>query len=756
MMLLTTVHARGYEVFNLIKEKLNSLQQDCADSQFDQMLNEMNECHQGLETEGSSQMPLSENSLRPSLMEVPEETNTSPISIGPLRSKSLQNLSETNVKEPLVRADSAPGSLWNPAKDPTWASPSAHFDEMKRYLPKKVETLLRHRRSISQIQANPPASTRHERSRSDGSETIMATMPSRIKVCGKRKRRPWLGDLPIFRNHAPQQREQRLFEVKPFCPGFDFVSHRYGGSTNLHQVLCEKRIQGCRKFLDVANSLRGCHHEPMTTNPPASTRHERSRSDGSETIMATMPSRIKVCGKRKRRPWLGDLPILRNHTPQQHEQWLFEVKPFCPCFDIVSHRYGGSTNLHQVLCEKRIQGCRRRVFEWIKCFKESREETADKERSGRLSTSTTPEKSGQGVGTAVVASKHPDVQIPIVVHDDDPGSLIAYVLTSKDYETQLQELNVAASVLKEGTSSSQLVQSPNQSGAGSVGPSPECKQQHIEVQASDPTLRIYCKIYFAEHFRRLRALVLPQGEERFIRSLASCIPWAARGGKSGLKFRKTKDDRFVLKEMSKLEIQSFLEFGPHYLNYIYKACTQQMPTVLGKIMGVYRIGYKNSVNNTSHRADVLVMENLFYGRCISQKFDLKGSVRNRLVSPNTSRQDPGEIVLLDENLLKMLTLAINNDARFLCEQSVMDYSLLVGVDDLNKELVVGIIDYIRTFTWDKKLEMVVKSSGILGGHGKLPTVVSPEIYQARFCEAMDKYFLYVPDRWFTLGKDLAH
>lgn len=26
-------------------------------------------------------------------------------------------------------------------------------------------------------------------------------------------------------------------------------------------------------------------------------------------------------------------------------------------------------------------------------------------------------------------------------------------------------------------------------------------------------------------------------------------------------------------------------------------------------------------------------------------------------------------------------------------------------------------DYIRTFTWDKKLEMVVKSTGILGGQG---------------------------------------
>jgi 1-phosphatidylinositol-3-phosphate 5-kinase len=29
----------------------------------------------------------------------------------------------------------------------------------------------------------------------------------------------------------------------------------------------------------------------------------------------------------------------------------------------------------------------------------------------------------------------------------------------------------------------------------------------------------------------------------------------------------------------------------------------------------------------------------------------------------------------------------------------MDYSLVVGVDSEKQELVVGIVDYIRTFTW---------------------------------------------------------
>jgi hypothetical protein len=38
-------------------------------------------------------------------------------------------------------------------------------------------------------------------------------------------------------------------------------------------------------------------------------------------------------------------------------------------------------------------------------------------------------------------------------------------------------------------------------------------------------------------------------------------------------------------------------------------------------------------------------------------------------------------------------------ALFLANLNVMDYSLVVGVDSENKELVVGVVDYIRPFTW---------------------------------------------------------
>jgi len=48
------------------------------------------------------------------------------------------------------------------------------------------------------------------------------------------------------------------------------------------------------------------------------------------------------------------------------------------------------------------------------------------------------------------------------------------------------------------------------------------------------------------------------------------------------------------------------------------------------------------------------------------------------------------------------------------------------------------------YTWDKQLETWVKSSGILGGAGKVPTIISPKQYMKRFRIAMMVYFTLVP------------
>lgn len=76
---------------------------------------------------------------------------------------------------------------------------------------------------------------------------------------------------------------------------------------------------------------------------------------------------------------------------------------------------------------------------------------------------------------------------------------------------------------------------------------------------------------------------------------------------------------------------------------------------------------------------------------------------------------------------------------------VMDYSLLVGVDVEKKELVCGIIDYVRQYTWDKQLENWVKSFVV--PKNQLPTIISPKEYKKRFRKFIDTHFFSVPDDW---------
>ncbi|XP_028969394.2 1-phosphatidylinositol 3-phosphate 5-kinase isoform X5 [Esox lucius] len=385
-------------------------------------------------------------------------------------------------------------------------------------------------------------------------------------------------------------------------------------------------------------------------------------------------------------------------------------------------------------------------------------------------------------------------RVPIAVCEREPSSIIAFALSCKEYKTALDELS-KVTVKTGGEDTPQTISSgesraknspakPNETASSQMGLGRSSLESdplkdvdigdkhkkssgnpHIELQFSDANAKFYCRIYYAEEFHKMRAEIMESTEDDFVRSLSHCVNWQARGGKSGAVFYATEDDRFILKQMPRLEVQSFLDFAPHYFTYITGAVQQKRPTALAKILGVYRIGYKNSQNNSEKKLDLLVMENLFYGRKMAQVFDLKGSLRNRNVKTDSGKESC-EVVLLDENLLKLvhdnplyirahckaiLRAAIHSDAYFLSSHLIIDYSLLVGRDDTTDQLVLGIIDYIRTFTWDKKLEMVVKSSGILGGQGKMPTVVSPELYRARFCEAMDKYFLMVPDHWTGLG-----
>lgn len=66
----------------------------------------------------------------------------------------------------------------------------------------------------------------------------------------------------------------------------------------------------------------------------------------------------------------------------------------------------------------------------------------------------------------------------------------------------------------------------------------------------------------------------------------------------------------------------------------------------------------------------------------------------------------------------------------------------------------GDLDYIRTYTWDKKLESWVKESAFMGGAGKgEPTIITPREYRHRFLTAMERYFPLVSGPLISTGVD---
>ncbi|AEE35150.1 FORMS APLOID AND BINUCLEATE CELLS 1C [Arabidopsis thaliana] len=371
-----------------------------------------------------------------------------------------------------------------------------------------------------------------------------------------------------------------------------------------------------------------------------------------------------------------------------------------------------------------------------------------------------------------------DIVVP--VYDDDPASVVSYAINSKEYKEWIVNKGLASS-----SSSSNLNNRESEPSAFSTWRSlsmdvdyiqhavygssqDDRKSPHLTISFSDRAsssstategkVKFSVTCYFATQFDTLRKTCCPS-EVDFVRSLSRCQRWSAQGGKSNVYFAKSLDERFIIKQVVKTELDSFEDFAPEYFKYLKESLSSGSPTCLAKILGIYQVSIKHPKGGKETKMDLMVMENLFYNRRISRIYDLKGSARSRY-NPNTSGADK---VLLDMNLLETLRTepiflgskakrslerAIWNDTNFLASVDVMDYSLLVGFDEERKELVLGIIDFMRQYTWDKHLETWVKASGILGGpKNASPTIVSPKQYKRRFRKAMTTYFLTVPEPW---------
>lgn len=296
----------------------------------------------------------------------------------------------------------------------------------------------------------------------------------------------------------------------------------------------------------------------------------------------------------------------------------------------------------------------------------------DKKRIRKLLSTILPSSSEQNaLQTPFTVNEHyclPTGQFPILVHDQDLSSIISYSLMSYDYKKILEnvinpnETSGGSPSLKRKNPSDSSLETEEKECTSDKNSNKKNSNSHIEIQFQDSNTQFTCKSYFAKEFDDLRNKCLlvhdkPQTPDEsakidairrnYARSLSQSNQWEARGGKSGSKFSKTSDDRFILKEMSKQDVGEFEKFAPNYFEYVNACIQKNLPTLLAKIFGIYKVVIKKKESLTEKA--VLVIENLFCDINIANKYDLKGSERNRLVDPTSQI---GETVLLDENLIK--------------------------------------------------------------------------------------------------------
>jgi len=166
-------------------------------------------------------------------------------------------------------------------------------------------------------------------------------------------------------------------------------------------------------------------------------------------------------------------------------------------------------------------------------------------------------------------------------------------------------------------------------------------------------------------------------------------------GKSGAFFYYTADGNYMIKTVCAKEHQLLKRMLKRYYDYI----TKQPNTLIVRFLGLHclRVRKKHMGARSTQKLYFVVMGNMFNTPFeINRRYDLKGSWVGRL-TPASESCDPS-VALKDVDFTKAceaikigadrkakLLAQIESDAKFLCENNVIDYSLLVGMHELDQK-----------------------------------------------------------------------
>jgi hypothetical protein len=224
-------------------------------------------------------------------------------------------------------------------------------------------------------------------------------------------------------------------------------------------------------------------------------------------------------------------------------------------------------------------------------------------------------------------------------------------------------------------------------------------------------------------------------------------------GKSGatLMFSQDAERKFVIKTMKWHESKALRDIVKVYYNHL----KNNPQTLLPQFYMHFRLHINGIGKNY-----FMVMNNHFAGHVIRETYDLKGSLVGRKadekdlldnIKKDLDVVESKKKFVLGPAVKDKLIRQLDLDASFLNSQQIMDYSLLIGVSAskkdcsrgisrvwnlVDKELYcIGIIDILQTWNFNKKAEMMIKST-----YNEVHKVSSipPQDYAKRFTEFMNE------------------
>ena len=161
-------------------------------------------------------------------------------------------------------------------------------------------------------------------------------------------------------------------------------------------------------------------------------------------------------------------------------------------------------------------------------------------------------------------------------------------------------------------------------------------------------------------------------------------------GKSGSLFYYTQNGKFMLKTIAKDEFNKLLATLQDYHIHL----VQNPDSLMNRFYGLHKIKYQDS--NGAKEQYIIIMNNMFRNFQPDIKYDLKGSTIGRTTEFKDGKIDK-KIALKDNNFteshqkvyleksdLESILSWCKKDSDFLGRNTTLDYSLLLGIIDLEE------------------------------------------------------------------------